>query len=110
MSASVTTSSRRRPAHATSSSSDAKRWRWSATALAERSHSCEQTLQKQPRSLVSNIDGSSQPHFGQIAGPPSLVECPSFGETAFAACQDQAAEGRERWGRPGGGVGGGGRE
>src|SRR5438128_11039968 len=92
MSASVTSSSRRRPLRATRSSSEANRGRRSPERLAllwlALTQSCEQLLQNhRPLVTCSSIDGSSQPHFGQAQRTWSAS---LSGERAIAA--DRSAE------------------
>src|SRR4051794_14175706 len=91
MSASVTSSSRRRPLRATRSSSELKRGGRSPERFPDRSperlallwlallrfaltQSCEQLLQNhRPLVTCSSIDGSSQPHFGHIDRSPERL-------------------------------------
>src|SRR3954452_22560180 len=97
MSASVTSSSRRRPLRATRSSSDANRrsperlegrsperlgdrsperlaLRWLALLRFALIQSCEQLLQNhRPLVTCSSIDGSSQPHFGHMDRSPERL-------------------------------------
>src|SRR5580700_991234 len=84
MSASVTTSSRRRPAHAISSSSEENLMPRALAPVLAADASCEQTLQNHPRSVRSSIEGSSQPHFGQTKAWLAQVIGPARATLAIA--------------------------